>query len=222
MGVQGDLQGTARRWCRRVAAVALAGLLAACGSSAPDRPRAVRAPSPPPVSGDICLQELAARGVIFKALPQTVSSGGCTLVNGVSLEGMSAALNRPVTLGCPTARVVDRWMEEVVQPAARRHLRSRVAVVHQAGGYVCRNSRNGRLSEHARGRAIDIWGFVLADGSKAIIRDHWRGAGARSRFLQEVGQKSCHLFHVVLGPGADADHHDHLHLDLGEWKLCQV
>jgi hypothetical protein len=202
--------------------MALAGLLAACGSSAPDRPRAVRAPTPPPVAGEQCLQALAAQGVIFKALPHTVSSGGCTLVNGVSLEGMSAALNRPVTITCPTARVVDRWMDEVVQPAARRHLRTRVSVVHQAGGYVCRNARNGRLSEHGRGRAIDIWGFVFADGSKAVIRDHWRGAGARSRFLQEVGQKSCNLFHVVLGPGADADHHDHLHLDLGEWKLCQL
>ena len=203
-------------------AVGVALLLAACGTSAPDRPKAVRAPAPPPIAGDACLQALQAQGVIFRALPQTVANGGCTLVNGVSVEGMSAALNKPVTITCPTARLVDRWMDEVVQPAARRHLRTRVTVVHQAGGFVCRGTRNGRLSEHARGRAIDIWGFELADGSKAVIRDHWRGAAARSRFLQEVGQKSCNLFHVVLGPGSDADHHDHLHLDLGEWKLCQV
>lgn len=207
---------------RHAVALALVAALAACGTSVPDRPKAVRAPASPPIAGEACFRALEAQGVIFRPLPQTVSTGGCTLEQGVRVEGMSAALNRPVTLSCPTARLVDRWMDEVVQPAARRHLRTRVATVHQAGGYVCRGTRNGRLSEHARGRAIDIWGFELADGSKAVVRDHWHGAGARSRFLQEVGRKSCGLFHVVLGPPSDADHHDHLHLDLGEWKLCQV
>ncbi|BBK30606.1 extensin-like protein [Stella humosa] len=198
-------------------------VLAACGSTAPpDRPRAVRATPPAPAPGEACMRDLTARGVIFKALPQPVSVGGCTLRDGVSVEGMSAAFIRPVTISCPTARMVDRWMDEVVQPAARRHLGTRVSTLHPAGGFVCRNTRGGKLSEHARGRAIDIWGFEMANGTKAIIRDHWRGAGARSRFLQEVGQKSCELFHVVLGPGADADHHDHLHMDLGEWKLCQL
>ncbi|BBK43655.1 hypothetical protein STVA_36750 [Allostella vacuolata] len=182
----------------------------------------MRATPPAPSPGSACLDDLASRGVIFRPLPQPVSVGGCSLADGVSVEGMSAALNKPVTISCPTARVVDRWVDEIVQPAARRHLRTRVRTIHQAGGFVCRNTRGGRLSEHARGRAIDIWGFEMADGSKAVIRDHWKGAGARSRFLREVGQKSCGLFHVVLGPGADADHHDHLHLDLGEWKLCQL
>ncbi len=211
----------ARRWLALAAAVTAVAMLAACGTSAPDRPRAVRAKPPAPSPGEACMKDLADRGIIFRPLPQPASIGGCTLPDGVSLEGMSAALNKPVTISCPTARMVGQWVDQVVQPAARRHLRSRVTTVHQAGGFVCRNTRNGRLSEHARGRAIDIWGFELADGSKALVRDHWRGAGARSRFLQDVAQNSCGVFHVVLGPGADADHHDHLHLDLGEWKLCQ-
>lgn len=218
--MRGDRSG-GRPWLALVAAFTALALLAGCGTSTPERPRAVRAKPPPASSGEACLKDLTARGVIFRPLPQPASIGGCALADGVSLEGMSAALNKPVAISCPTARVVDQWMEAVVQPAAQRHLRSRVATVHQAGGFVCRNTRGGRLSEHARGRAIDIWGFELADGSKALVRDHWRGAGARSRFLQDVAQRSCAVFHVVLGPGSDADHHDHLHLDLGEWKLCQ-
>jgi hypothetical protein len=211
-----------RPWLALAAAATATAMLAACGTSQPERPRAtaVRPPAPSPGAG--CYKDLADRGVIFRPMPQPASIGGCTLPDGVILEGMSAALDKPVTLSCPTARVVDQWMEEVVQPAARRHLRTRVTMVHQAGGFVCRNTRGGRLSEHARGRAIDIWGFDMANGTRTLFRDQWRGAGARSRFLQEVARRSCAIFHVVLGPGSDADHHDHLHLDLGKWKLCQV
>ncbi|MGE0716509.1 MAG: extensin family protein [Alphaproteobacteria bacterium] len=203
-------------------ALTIALALGACGTTAPPKPRAVPAPPPPVAAGDACYRQLAARGVIFSPLAQHASIGGCTLTNGVRVEGMAAAMSRPVSLACPTALVVDRWVDEVVQPAAKRHFRRQVAVIHHAGGFACRGTRGGSPSEHAKGRAIDIWGFELDDGTKALIRDHWTGAGARSRFLQEVGRRSCALFNTVLGPGADADHHDHLHLDLGQWKLCQL
>jgi len=200
--------------------VLLALALAACGTAAPPPPRVTRAPPPPPSAGEACQRQLAARGVIFTPMPQAAALGACTLPDGVRVEGMGAAMNRPVALACPTAMVVDRWVDEVVQPAARRHLKRQVGVVHHAGGFACRRTRGGNPSEHAKGRAIDIWGFELDDGSKALVRDHWSGAGARSRFLQDVARRSCAVFHTVLGPSGDADHHDHLHLDLGAWKLC--
>jgi hypothetical protein len=109
-------------------------------------------------------------------------------------------------------------MEGVVRPAARTHLNASVAEVWIMGSYVCRtrNTQPGaRISEHGRGRAVDIGGAVLSDGRRIDVLRDWDagaedGAGA---FLAEIRDGACGLFSTVLGPGADRHHDNHLHLD---------
>ena len=216
------MRGARARACLTWLLLGLALGLGGCGTFAPDRPAKPRATAvrPPTSTGEACYEALTARGVAFVPMPQLAAAGACSIPDGVRVQHLKTTLGKPVSLSCPTAVIVDRWVEEIVQPAARRHLGQRVATVHHVGGFACRHRRDGNLSEHAAGRAIDIWGFDFDDGQRALIRDHWRGAGARSAFLQDVGRRSCTIFHGVIGPGGDRDHHDHLHLDLGAWRLC--
>ncbi|HXP95874.1 MAG TPA: extensin family protein, partial [Telmatospirillum sp.] len=80
--------------------------------------------------------------------------------------------------------------------------------------------RPERLSQHAFGRALDVTGFELADGTVISVMKDWRNRGAKSEFLHQVAQGACKMFSVVLTPNYNAEHHDHLHLDIGPHKLC--
>jgi hypothetical protein len=77
------------------------------------------------------------------------------------------------------------------------------------------------LSEHAIGNALDVSGLKLADG-KIISVQQPNGAEA---LLGKVRATACGRFSTVLGPGADASHKTHVHLDLQErrhgYKMCQ-
>jgi hypothetical protein len=72
-----------------------------------------------------------------------------------------------------------------------------------------------------------VMGFRLADGREVTIRSSWRGAPDEQEFLREVFVGACNYFTTVLGPGADAFHYDHFHLDLArhdpraERRVCK-
>ena len=93
---------------------------------------------------------------------------------------------------CPLARQFARWARESVQSAADQWLRARVVRIETFGTYACRtrNSRPGaRLSEHGFANAVDVSGFVLADGRRITVEAGWRGEDERvRRFLRAVHQ----------------------------------
>ena len=151
-------------------------------------------------------------------------------INGPGICGMQqpfkiAALNdgRVVlkgnnTLACPMIASMDRWVKDVVQPAAMARFGQPVAEVSSMGTYNCRTMNNragGRLSEHSFGNAIDIGGFRLADGRQiTLVRDWTRGGEQDKAFLRDLHKGACDHFTTVLGPGADVFHYNHFHFDL--------
>ncbi len=64
------------------------------------------------------------------------------------------------------------------------------------------------MSEHGRGRAVDIGAAILADGSTIEVLRDWPDPA-----LRDMREAACLAFSTVLGPGSDAFHDDHLHLD---------
>jgi hypothetical protein len=77
------------------------------------------------------------------------------------------------------------------------------------------NNQPGRqLSEHSFGNALDIAVFTLANGRKVTVKDGWRGAPEEQGFLRDAHLAACKHFGTVLGPGADAFHYDHFHVDM--------
>lgn len=140
------------------------------------------------------------------------------------------ALKPVATLRCPMIPAVDRWVQAVVLPAAKRHLRATVVELKVAASYSCR-PRNGiwgaKLSEHGHANALDISSFVLSDGRIVTLKGGWRGDPAERAFLREVHAGACTIFYTVLGPDADRFHFDHFHLDLarhgrdGNMRICR-
>jgi hypothetical protein len=145
-----------------------------------------------------------------------------------AFAGGQIALTSTQTLACPIVPVTDRFLAEVVQPAAMGTLGAQV-IEMRAGSYSCRAMNNGtgttRRSEHAFGNALDIFSFRLSDGREVTVRHGWNGSPEEQAFLREVFVGACGLYRTVLGPGADMFHYDHFHVDLarhnGGRSICR-
>jgi hypothetical protein len=128
-----------------------------------------------------------------------------------------AELRPAATLACPLVSALERWVSEGVQPAALHWFRSPVVELRQISAYSCRemNGAGGHgISEHAFGNALDVAAFTLADGRKITVKDGWHGTPEEQGFLHDVQIYACETFVTVLGPGYNAEHYNHFHLDL--------
>jgi hypothetical protein len=97
-----------------------------------------------------------------------------------------------------------------------------------AASYVCRSRNNrpgARLSEHATANAIDIGGIMFEEGEAVAVRARGDDEARRRAFQRAIRRGACEHFTTVIGPGTDAAHADHFHLDLAErrsgYRLCQ-
>jgi hypothetical protein len=126
---------------------------------------------------------------------------------------------------CAVSTALLLWQRDVVQPMARSHLGLEVRTIEHLGSYSCRTIRgSSAMSEHASGNAIDISAFVLSDGRRVTLVDHWNAQDGRSAFLRAVGDRSCSYFTTVLSPDYNAAHADHFHFDQAQrtagWTVC--
>ena len=209
----------------------------------PDRPEMPvsepRSESPPPAdkSADktasddnsahtACLDRLTKLGLRFEKRPP-VQEGQCSVENPVLLSSLSNGIEvAPASLmACPVAESLARWMSEVVAPEAERQFQSAPTKLLIGTSYQCRDQRNGaKLSEHALGNGVDVMGFEFAKRSPLSIASQSENS-PEATFQSAIQKAACPIFNTVLGPGSDAAHGDHLHLDLrerkGDYRICQ-
>lgn len=183
--------------------------------------------------GGECRALLRRAGVRFNALPPRRAGAQCGYDDAVRLTAGGAVTirYRPADLGtsCPVAAALALWEWNVVQPAALRHLGSKVAAIDHFGSYSCRRiygRSEGSWSEHATANAVDIAAFRLEDGSRISVVGDWPDEGPRGRFLRAVRDGACPVFATVLSPDYNAAHRDHLHLDQAArgamgWRGCR-
>ena len=140
----------------------------------------------------------------------------------------TAAVTPAATLACPIVSALDRWIIDAVQPAAQRWFNSAVVEIKQISAYSCRgmNGQPGaHISEHAFGNALDIAGFVFADGRKVTVEKGWHGTAEEQAFLHDVQLAACDQFTTVLAPGSNVYHYNHIHVDLmrraSGRRICQ-
>jgi hypothetical protein len=135
-----------------------------------------------------------------------------------ALQGGAVTFNARATLDCSMVAELEQWLAEVVQPAAQSRFGVNVVQINSMGSYACRgmNNQSGApLSEHSFGNALDIGGFVLADGRQiSIVRDWTHGDDLTRAFLMDVHGGSCDRFSTVLSPGSNPFHYNHIHVDL--------
>ena len=140
---------------------------------------------------------------------------GCGIAEPVRIRIVSdILLSQLALMDCKTAVTLKTWLENTAKPTfASRG--GGLKGLRVSGHYACKtqnNKRGARLSEHARGRAIDISSFILMDGTVITVRDGWQNDKMHA-VLRELHSGACGLFGTVLGPDADRYHTGHFHFD---------
>ena len=136
-------------------------------------------------------------------------------------------ISPPVRLTCGAAEALALWSRDVVSAAADKELGSAATRVAIGTSYECRSQNHqegAKLSEHAYANGVDVAGFdFLKRGSVTIGKVE--PEAPEGRFADAVRKGACKYFTTVLGPGTNAEHADHLHLDMRQrnhdYRLCQ-
>jgi hypothetical protein len=168
------------------------------------RPRPDREEAAAPRGNGICGNS-ALTGVAVERIRSRTN--GCGVEEPVQISAVDGIqLSVPATMDCNTANALAQWVDQGLQPV----FDNQVVGIQVAGHYICRtrNNRPGaRISEHGRGKAIDISGIVLADGTVLTVSNNW------NRTMRTAYQAGCGIFGTTLGPGSDGYHEDHMHFD---------
>ncbi len=201
----------------------------------PRRPPELAAPPAAPAQPDqaalaaACRARLSAIGVRVEAAAPPQGEGECGIEAPVRLEAVTrrgGTIDFPgkPLIDCRLAEKLAEWLGGVVAPVFAERFSSALTQVRSGPGYECRNRNRaaaGKISAHARGLALDIAGFALADGRTISI-----GIG-EGEALQAVRRAACGWFTTVLGPGADPEHATHLHVDIlrhganENYRICE-
>jgi hypothetical protein len=186
---------------------------------------------------EACLARLRAADIRFDipTMP-TASKAACAIEGPVRLKAVTAR-TRAVTevrlpeepvVSCEFAERLTAWLGHLVAPVVAGRMSADLRAVRTGPGYECRNrngASTGKLSAHAVGKAIDISGFDLSNGRFIPIKPDGDEAGRN--VVDSVRTAACGWFTTVLGPGADAAHTDHMHVDIAphgtsdRYRICQ-
>ncbi len=147
----------------------------------------------------------AIKGEVIAPIQSKV--GGCGVEEAVRVTSISGVrLSQAATVDCSVATALNTWVSDVAQPA----FDGKLAELQIAAHYICRSRNNvkgAKISEHGKGRAIDISGFILTDGRLLTVSDNY------NRTLRRIYKAACGIFKTTLGPGSDGYHEDHFHFD---------
>jgi hypothetical protein len=155
-----------------------------------------------------------------EAVAPIADPGACGIPKPVRLTHVAGvALSSPIYVTCAAGSALAEWLAATAASAPDL-VGAEVATIAPFASYACRN-RNGRaggkLSEHAKGRAVDVGRFGLSDGRSITVKEGWRDPKT-SGFLKRAWRTACKSFGTVLGPGADIHHQDHFHLDVAKHR----
>lgn len=138
---------------------------------------------------------------------------GCGLeapVRVTAIDGIR--VNQPATISCDTAAAMKNWINKGLRPAMGNR---EVVEIRIAASYICRprnNVKGAKISEHGRGKALDVAGFVFSDGKEwSVLRDY-------NKQIRKAHKAACGIFGTTLGPGSDGYHEDHLHFDIASYR----
>ncbi len=157
-----------------------------------------------PRGNGICGNPALTGVALDRIRSRTTGCGVDAPVQITAVDGVRLSL--AATMDCTTANALARWVDEGLRPAFDQP----VVGLQVAGHYICRTRnhvRGARISEHGRGKAIDISGVVLADGTVLTVAANW------NRAMRAAYQAGCGIFGTTLGPGSDGYHEDHMHFD---------
>ena len=167
-----------------------------------------------PKKGSVC-GDRRIRGETVPPIPAKVK--GCGIADPVRVTEVDGVrLSPAATIDCTTAKALTSWVSGALKPAVGKR---GVSQLNIAASYACRSRNNikgARVSEHGRGRAIDIAAVVLGNGQVIDVLRNYRGTSGK--FLRVAHKAACGIFGTTLGPGSDGYHENHLHFDTASYR----
>lgn len=153
-------------------------------------------------------------------VPPIVSRvSGCGVARPVRVTAVAGIpLSTPATLDCAAADALADWVQAGLLPAVGRS-GGGLARINVVDSYSCRprnNQPGARISEHAKGNALDISGITLKNGTTLTVLRDWRSAAGT--MLRTAYRAACGTFGTTLGPGSDGFHENHMHLDVAHYR----
>lgn len=137
---------------------------------------------------------------------------GCGVEDPVRVTSVAGVrLSQPATVDCSIAKALNSWVDEVAQPA----FDGKLVELQIAAHYICRSRNNvkgAKISEHGKGRAVDISAFILSNGKVLTVSQNY------NKLLRRIYKAACGYFKTTLGPGSDGYHEDHFHFDTSARK----
>jgi len=185
--------------------------------------------SEPDEEHQACLKELTAMGATFKEITRIDDGNGCGIDKPIALSSPlpGIAFKPEGKMRCEAALALAQWVKESVIPSAAALDNGKIVTINQASTYICRlrnNAATGRISEHARGNAIDIASFTFENGRTVAIEPRREDPTLTGAFQRAASASACLYFTTVLDPESDAAHETHFHLDViernGGFRYC--
>lgn len=178
-----------------------------------------------------CEAELRKLGTVFERQEPLQGENGCGIEAPYNVDQIirNVALAPSSQMRCETALALARWTGTVVVPAAKAlHEKITLTRINHGSTYICRrrnNSAAGKMSEHAIGNAVDVMNFEFNGHDPIPVSPRAGDGTVEEAFQRAVRGGACLHFTTVLGPGTNASHADHLHLDIierrGGYRLCE-
>jgi len=158
------------------------------------------------------------KGVKLAPIPGRIK--GCGVADPVQIVSVDGvALSTPATMDCRTAQALNSWIVKGAKPNIGR-LGGGIAGLKVVSHYACRtrnNQKGAKISEHGRGRAIDISAIILKNGASMTVLKGWRDPD-QGKVLRAMHRSACGTFGTVLGPNANKFHQDHFHFDTARYR----
>jgi hypothetical protein len=181
-----------------------------------------------------CVSELTSRKIVFQQVGK-VTQQGCELSGAIQLAAVPTAFGEVSISGKPTmlcsfARQFSDWVRDVGAALALAYTGQRLGRIEAGPSFVCtaRYDKPGQApSEHAKGDAIDISSFVLANNRRIHVKQEGSDIPVERDLVRVLRTTACAYFTTVLGPGSDSAHEEHFHFDTGmhgatpNYRICE-
>ncbi len=181
-----------------------------------------------------CVSDLTLKKAAFEQMA-TATDAGCQMSGAIKLATVASSFGdvaisgKPIML-CSFGRQFSGWVRDVAAPLTLAYTGQKLAQIEAGQGFACRAryDKPGAIpSEHAKGDAIDIASFVLANNHHIGVKEQTSDTPLERDLVRALRTTACGYFTTVLGPGSDSAHENHFHLDTGlhggvpNYRICE-
>jgi hypothetical protein len=181
-----------------------------------------------------CVSDLTLKKAVFEQMA-TATDAGCQISGAIRLATVATSFGDVVIAGrpimsCSFGQQFSGWVSAVAAPLTLAYTGQKLAQIEAGQSFACRAryDKPGSVpSEHAKGDAIDIASFVLANNHRIGVKEQPTDTPLERDFVRALRTTACGYFTTVLGPGTDSAHENHFHFDTGlhgavpNYRICE-